>query len=239
MRAIRTQFQFDQLDYDAAQLESMRRGGEELLDATLALQVRKHTVLSKLAPKSGVFTLWEHYPTNDVTDSSSACQYYYHSHRTSEHEHGHFHLFGLLQADGSPRAGNTPWSQAEAPTHLIAISMSPQGFPIKVFCPNLWVTKGYWFAAREILDRLDQFVIRGGSRWSANNRWISGFVKLFRPQIEKALYARDMHAQELRRGRHWRTFWSDETIEVINYVTIDLHQQITALEKTATLRALT
>jgi hypothetical protein len=239
MRAIRTPFHFDQSAYDAAQLETMRLGGAQLLDATLSLQARQQTVLSKLAPKNGVFTLWEHYPGNEVIDSTSACQYYYHSHRTSALEHGHFHLFALLHADGSPRADNSPWGQDEAPTHLIAISMSPQGFPIKVFCPNLWVTQGYWLPAQAILDRLDQFVINGVPRWSTHNRWIAGFVKLFRPQIAKALHARDMRVRVLRQGRHWRTFWADEAIEVINYVPIDLHRHILALENAAEVRKIT
>lgn len=229
MRAIRTPFKFEQLDLDASQIARMQLGGEMLLDATLALQARQQTVLSPLLPKSGVFKLWDHYPESEVVDSKHASQYYYHAHRTSAREHGHFHLFGLLDAQGLPREKDASWHDDEAPSHLIAISMSPQGYPIKVFCTNQWVTKGYWQPADVILNRLDQFVVRGPARWSQISAWLTGFVMLFRPQIEAALRARDVHAHELRQKRRWCTFWADESIEVINYIPIELHQQIACL----------
>jgi hypothetical protein len=230
MRAIRTPFHFNPRDYGATQLATMQQGGDKLLTATLALQARQHNVLSKLLPQSGIFTLWDHYPEAEVIDSTNASQYYYHAHRTSTREHGHFHLFGLLDADGSRRSPSAVWQGDEAPSHLIAIGMSPQGLPTRVFCPNQWVTKGHWLPAQVILNQLDQFVVRGPARWSHISHWLTGFVMLFKPQITAALLARDMHAQKLRQRRHWRTFWADDTIEVINYIPIDLHQQIALLE---------
>lgn len=230
MRAIRTPFRFKPQDYDATQLARMQLGGDKLLTATLALQARQHNVLSKLLPKAGNFTLWDHYPEAEVIDSTHASQYYYHSHRTSAREHGHFHLFGLLEADGTQRDPSAVWQANEAPSHLIAIGMNPQGLPTRVFCPNQWVTKGHWLPAQVILNQLDQFVVRGPARWSRISQWLTGFVMLFRPQIEAALLARDVHAQQLRQKRQWRRFWADESIEIINYIPIDLHQQIAWLE---------
>jgi hypothetical protein len=230
MRAIRTPFHFKLQDYDATQLARMQQGGDKLLTATLALQARQHNVLSRLLPKNGVFTLWDHYPEAEVIDSTNATQYYYHAHRTSTREHGHFHLFGLLDADGSQRSPSAVWQDNEAPSHLIAIGMSPQGLPTRVFCTNQWVTKGHWLPAEVILNQLDQFIVRGPARWSHISHWLTGFVMLFRPQIAAALLARDVHAQKLRQRRHWRTFLADEAIEVINYIPINLHQQIAWLD---------
>jgi hypothetical protein len=230
MRPIRTPFRFDSTSYDQERLASMQQGGEMLLDAILALQKRQHTVLSRLAPKGGQFSLWDHYPPAEVTDTVSACQYYYHSHRTTPKEHGHFHLFRLLHADGALRVPGEKWGDDEAPSHLIAISMSPQGLPIKVFCTNQWVTQGYWMPAKQILAHLDAFVLRAEPRWAVVSRWLAGFVQLFRPQIEAALLARDAAVKELRGRRRWNTFWADEAIEVINYVPIDLHRQIALLD---------
>lgn len=229
-RALRTPFRLQNTALDDAQLTRIRQGGDQMLDAILALQKKQQTVLGTLMPKSGVFTLWDHYPAGEVTDVKSACQYYYHSHRTSAREHGHFHLFGLLNADGSPRQPGATWDDDEAPSHLIAISMSPQGMPIKVFCPNQWVTKGYWLTADQILVQLDHYAVHAQPRWSQVGRWLAGFVQLFRPQIEAALKARDAQVKVLRRGRQWRTFWADESIEVINYIEIDLHRQISKLD---------
>jgi hypothetical protein len=230
MRAIRTPFKFNHKDFDARQLARMHVGADKLLNATLALQARQHTVLSPLLPKTGGFKLWDHYPQDEVTDSKHASQYYYHAHRTSKLEHGHFHLFSLTHANGQVRAKTDVWREDEAPSHLIAISMSPEGFPIKVFCPNQWVTKGYWQPADTVLSQLDRFVVSGPARWSQISRWLTGFVMLFRPQIAAALYARDVRVQLLRQRRQWRTFWADESIDVINYIPINLHQQIAWLD---------
>lgn len=230
VRAICTRFRLETAELDDARLARVRAGGDQLLDAMLTLQKKQHTVLSYFRPKNGVFTLWDHYPAGEVSDLSTACQYYYHAHRTSKHEHGHFHLFGLLNADGSTRTPGSGWEESEAPSHLIAISMSPQGMPIKVFCPNQWVTKGYWLAADQILAQLENFVVSAQPRWSVVGRWLAGFVQLFWPQIESALRARDEHVKNLRGGRYWRTLWADESIEVINYIPIDLHQQVGKLE---------
>ena len=230
-RPSRTPFNLRSTPLDDEQLARIQRGGDQLLDAILALQKKQHSVLSYLLPQRRAFTLWDHYPAGEVTDTATACQYYYHAHRTSAKEHGHFHLFGLLNADGSPRAPGSKWAEDEAPSHLIAISMSPQGMPIKVFCPNQWVTKGYWLPADQILAQLDQFSVRAQPRWSVVGRWLAGFVQLFRPQIECALRQRDLQVKQLRGGRQWRTFWADETIEVVNYLPVNLHQQIAALER--------
>lgn len=229
-RSVRTPFNLRHAPLNVAQLERIRAGGDQMLDAVLALQKKQQTVLTALIPKSGAFTLWERYPAGEVSDAKTACQYYYHAHRTSAREHGHFHLFGLLNADATPRQQGTPWGEHEAPSHLIAISMNPQGMPIKIFCPNQWVTQGYWLSASQIMAQLDLFSVRAQPRWQLVGNWLAGFIQLFRPQIESALLARDAQLNELRRGRRWRTFWADETIEVINYMPIDLHKQIGILE---------
>ena len=232
IRAVRTPFRIQNAQLDEAPLIRIRQGGDQMLDAVLALQKKQQTVLSCLMPKGGIFTLWDHYPAGEVSDASTACQYYYHAHRISPREHGHFHLFGLLNADGTPRPAGAAWGDDEAPSHLIAISMSPQGMPIKVFCPNQWVTKGYWLTADQILAQLEHFAVRAPQpRWSVVGRWLAGFVQLFMPQIEAALRARDAQVKTLRHGRLWRTFWADESIEVINYIPIDLHQQIEKLDR--------
>jgi hypothetical protein len=231
MRPIRTPFRFDRSAYEPQRLARMQAGGEMMLDAILALQKRNHTVLSRIAPKDRQFLMWDHYPPNEVTDTDAACQYYYHSHRITKREHGHFHLFRLLHADGTLREPGSPWGDDESPTHLIAIGMNHQGLPIKVFCPNQWVTKGYWLPAKTVLAQLDQFVLRAEPRWAVVSRWLAGFIQLFWPQIEAALLARDVCANEMRAGRKWKKFWVDADIDVINYIPIDLQKQILKLEK--------
>jgi hypothetical protein len=221
-----TPFRLNLATLSAERLLRMQQGGEMMLDAILALQKRGHSVLSRVGPRNGQFNLWDHYPPNEVSDSRHASQYYYHSHRTSKTEHGHFHLFALLCADGSLREPDMAWQDDEAPSHLIALALNPQGLPIKLFCTNQWVTKGYWFPADQVLARLDQFTLQSSRHWALVSRWLMGFVQLFWPQIEAVLHARDVRVAQLRGAREWLDFAADESIEVINTVKLDLHRQI-------------
>ena len=237
--ALSTPFRLNLASLSAERLTRMQQGGEMLLDAMLVLQKRGHSVLSRIGPRHGQFDLWQHYPPDEVADSVNGYQYYYHSHRTSKSEHGHFHLFALLTADGSLRQPGSPWPDDEAPSHLIALAMNPQGLPVKLFCTNQWVTKGYWLTPDQVLARLDQFTLAEPRYWSLVSRWLIGFVQLFWPQIEALVHAREVRVAQLRgengahgaRGeRAWDDFACDESIEVINYLKVDLHRQIGTID---------
>ncbi len=217
MRPIRTPFRFNPARYDALRLQKMQQGAELMHRAQLALQQRGHTVLSKVGPKDGEFSLWDPYPANKVIDSAQRYQYYYHSHRHTPREHGHFHLYSLLPADDKPSS------------HLLAIGISPQGMPTGIFSTNLWVSDGYWLPAAEILARLDDFAIVNARPWAQVSRWLTGLVQLFWPQIETLLFARDAQAQ-VWSGGDWASFWQDQSVEVINYLPLDVHQQTRLLD---------
>lgn len=228
MRAIRTPFRFKAGHYDTSRQQKMQQGAAMMLDAQRALGKRGHTVLSKVGPKDGKFSLWDHYPADKIIDSARRYQYYYHSHRSSPKEHGHFHLFSNLQADGTICTADTSGEQAVS--HLLAIGMSPQGLPNGIFSTNLWVTGGYWLPAGEVMTRLNGFTLENARHWVQVTRWLTGFVQLFWPQIEALLQARDRQAEEWRGGREWPAFWEDQSIEVLNYIPVDFHKQIGLLE---------
>jgi hypothetical protein len=94
------------------------------------------------------FIEWDHYPPDDVRDPERHAQYYFHAHPASnkrESDYGHFHTF--LRANGMPEGvapapvpANTAKEFPEEPIcHLIAISMTREGLPDRLFTTNRWV----------------------------------------------------------------------------------------------------
>ena len=136
---------------DRAQLEAMRAAGAEVLECRRVLLKGGLNVVGEMLRGQGEFVEYDHYPADDVFDAETHAQYYYHAHRGSEGEHGHFHTF--LRAAGMPpdvapadNPGEEPWPTGdEALSHLIAISMDAYGEPIGLFTVNRWVTGDTWY----------------------------------------------------------------------------------------------
>ena len=59
-RPSRTPFNLRSAPLDDEQLARIQHGGDQLLDAILALQKKQHSVLSYLLPQKRAFTLWDH-----------------------------------------------------------------------------------------------------------------------------------------------------------------------------------
>ncbi|MFO7581149.1 DUF6969 family protein [Guyparkeria sp.] len=128
------------------------------------------------------FGYWEHFPADDAHDPRSGARFYYHAHDPSEwsrQEHGHFHLF-------------LPSENEAGFSHVVAISMSPEGLPQRLFTTNEWVTGERLAPAAELLDRLPEgFEInRARPSWLVG-RWLTALVALVMPQVESLLRARD------------------------------------------------
>jgi hypothetical protein len=178
-----------------------------------------------------VFTEWDHYPFDDVSDKRRASQYFYHAHPGLQRpftEHGHFHLFVHAHKLGLARTSDR---YRPAPAHLLAISMDAQGLPIGLFTVNRWVTKGPWLKAGQVLDVLDRFAVKSKEGVPEVNGMLSAIVKLYRPQIERLLEARDQALALHGAGRDRRRVFADPQIEVLSFHAIDLVADIEALEQ--------
>ena len=80
----------------AAKLEA----GTEVRSSMRALERVGLNLVGEVLKDQGAFIELEHYPKDDVFDDESHSQYYYHTHRSDTHEHGHFHTF--IRAGGMP-----------------------------------------------------------------------------------------------------------------------------------------
>lgn len=178
---------------------------------------------------------FEHYPANDVVDQRRGCQFYYHSHRDGDREHGHLHLFWHATASGKRRylrSGQARWART-APTHLFAISLDARGLPVAIFTVNQWVTDGHWFDAATTMSFVERFTVGNVARHERSCRWLTGFVRLYRPLISVLLAQRDRRLA--RRAKPLQAL-GDRRLEVLSSLPIDWPADLDVLEKEAARR---
>ena len=163
--------------------------GIKTVDCMRVLSKSGHSLVSEVLRNNGDFTQWEHYPPDDVHDPDSHSQYYFHAHAPEEtinHDFGHFHTFimprGIPEHLRPPQLNGKEYS-SDGSCHLIAISMSPEGMPERLFTTNRWVTGETWYAASDVIGLLDRFDMDVAHPSWPLNQWLSAMVVLFRPQI--------------------------------------------------------
>ena len=217
-------------------LEKMAAAGAEVQECYRVLEKAAANVVGEVIAHYGTFYEWDHYPDGDVFDHDSHSQYYYHSHRPEEGEHGHFHLF--MRCEGVPsRMRPTPFDGTdEWPTggdricHLIALAMEPKGYPTHLFTTNRWVTGEIWYGAEDVTELLDNFEIDHTYPSWATNRWITAMVALYQPQIAQLLLERDQVIRNWA-DSHDGDVLEDRDLEVTSKISLDIKHQIKQINK--------
>ena len=180
---------------------------------------------------------YEHYPPNDIVDRRRGSQFYYHAHRDGDLEHGHLHLFWHATASGRRRRlreGQAAWART-APSHLLAVSLDASGLPVGLFTVNRWVTDGHWFDADTTLSFVDRFSLQLDGEHATSARWITAFVRFYRPCIAALLAQRD---QRLARRRDRSQALDDHRLEVLSLLRLDWAADLDAIEAEAARRGL-
>lgn len=178
---------------------------------------------------------FEHYPPDDVVDRRSGSQFYYHAHRDGDHEHGHLHLFWHATSTGLRRylrSDRARWVRT-APTHLLAISLDARGLPTALFTVNRWVTDGHWFDADTTMSFVERFALGEVEGHETSCRWLTGFVRLYRPAIEKLLAQRD---DRLARRPDPVRALEERRLEVLSHTPIDWAADLDMLDAEAARR---
>lgn len=223
---------------DRERLRDMAEAGQTVVNVHRVLAKTGDNVVGELLRGQGTFYEWDHYPKGDVYDSHSHAQYYYHAHAVDqrfEGEHGHFHTF--LRPKGMPEgvapaevAGyKPPKDPNNALSHLIAISMDRHGAPFRLFTVNRWVTGEVWYAGEDVIRMLDHFVIDHARPSWPVNCWISGMVRLFRPQIEELIRKRDETVADWQAKHPDTQVHDDRKLEVTSFVDISIDEQVKAV----------
>jgi hypothetical protein len=218
-------------------LLNMQRAGREVVECQRVLSKAELNLVGECIKHHGRFYEFDHYPPGDVYDDETHAQYYYHAHRGTLGEHGHFHNF--LRAKGIPEGisalpyeGEEPWPEGgDVLSHLVAISMDQNGFPIDLFITNRWVTGENWYYADDVIAMLDRFVIDHADPSRPVNRWISAMIVLFRSQIERLLHQRDEVLDQHRQKPPQVDVFEDRELELMSEVRLNIDKQITAIER--------
>jgi len=216
------------------QLQAMQKAGEDIGNCYRLLQKNEDygNVVREVLRDQGTFTEYDHYPGGDVHDADTHSQYFYHAHRGLPGENGHFHTF--LRAQGMPeQVAPAPYSgTADVPSgddalsHIIAISMDPRGYPIGLFSTNRWVTGETFYCADDVVAMLDNFEMDLlYPSWPANI-WVTSTIRLFRPQIEWLLQARDATINEWAKSHPDNDVYEDRDLEVTSQLHINVDEQL-------------
>lgn len=211
-----------------AQLADDLRDAQQSVTAFAAATAQSGSLLQSWIAGQDVLE-FDHYPADDLIDLRTGSQFYYHSHRDGDQEHGHLHLFWHATATGRRRymrPGKPRWTRT-APTHLFAISLDARGLPVGLFTVNQWVTDGHWFDADTTMACIDRFALQGIKGHEHSCRWLTGFVRLYRPLIKDLLVKRD---QRLARRSNLAQALQDRRLEVLSLAPIDWIADMDALQ---------
>lgn len=182
------------------------------------------------------FIEWSHYPADDVYDPDTHAQYYFHAHPPGDRQwadYGHFHTF--LRSKGMPPGVQPAPALIDPPAtdgdsdpicHLIAISMTREGLPERLFTTNRWVTGETWYRAADIVTMLDRFVVDLSRPSWPLNRWLTAMLVLFRPQIEQLLLERDRQIERWKLQHPEVDVFEDRDLEITSSVAISIEDQI-------------
>ncbi len=217
-----------------AQLERMAEAAAEVVNCIRVLEKGASNLVAEVLGDRE-FIEFEHYPQDDVYDPETHAQYYFHAHpqtRGEWNDYGHFHTFlrskDMRQEIRPAALARTPSNEGDNDStfHLIAISMSREGRPVRLFTTNRWVTAETWCAAPDVIAMLDRFVVDLATPSWPLNRWISAMVILYRDDIERMILERDAKIAQWRAAHPDRNVFEDRALEVTSAVAIDLDARL-------------
>lgn len=226
----------------AEDLERMEQASLRILECYRVLRKSGSNVVAELLRDSEDFRQWDHLPEDDVIDHESGSQYFYHAHapedRTADwsYEHGHFHTF--LRRTGLPEdaapitfpGDGPPESTSQANCHLITVSMNAAGYPVRLFTVNRWVTGDTWYSADDVCRFVSRFEVdQARPSWPVNI-WITGMLRLFRPQIERLLLDRDAAIASWREAHPGENPYEARDHEILSWMDISVEQQVAMLD---------
>ena len=164
------------------------RAAQEIAFCEAVLAKSGDNVLRETLRETPNVEAWSHYPRGDVFDPASGAQWYYHCHipPADETEHGHFHCF--VRPDG-----------AKGPVHhLIAIGVDPFGRLHRLFTVNQWVVGDAWLAAAPTIALLPRFDVQMAHPSYLVNRWLTGVIRRYEPEIAVLIRERDANLEAHR-----------------------------------------
>lgn len=222
-------------------LQYMAEAAETVIDCHRVLAKTGDSIVGELLKTREHYVKWQHYPKGDIYDKEFHCQAYYHSHgeEKREGENGHFHCF--LDKDArpenltpifrpGPKSAGKKKGKKETLTHLVGISINETSIPHRLFTVNRWVTDEVLYSAQDMIAMIDLFEIDIAQPSWPVNQWLTGMVRLFRPQIEQILIERDeTYAAYAETHPEVENIYNDRDLEITSQIEISVDDQVQAI----------
>jgi hypothetical protein len=104
---------------------------------------------------------------------------------------------------------------------------------VALFTVNRWVTDGHWFDAQTTMSFVDRFALQLAGGDAASCRWVTSFVRFYRPRIRVLLEQRD---RRLARRSNLEQALSDHRLEVLSMHRLNWADDLDAIENEAARR---
>ena len=117
-------------------------------------------------------------------------------------------------------------------SHLVSLSIAPNGLPLRLFTVNHWVTDDYIFAAEAMRAKLNSFSLANANGPPRVNIWLESMVTLFRPQVIGLLEARDAAWAQHIAAHPGEDAYAARDLEVMSSCAIDIDAQIARVDAT-------
>ncbi len=194
-------------------------------------------LMLRVVPEAGA-TFWTHYPVKDARDKFCKSRWYYHAHAAGHRdtgEHGHFHLFlhrSQLPDGLEPKVWPPQGEKARAHvTHLVCLSIDPDGVPRSWFTVNRFVTNEFLYPADVMIEHLPDFNVDHTQEDDLVNRFVTAMVALYRDEIAELLRMRDArHAELVAEHGSEAAYERVSGVEVLSSMPIDLDAKLGSLE---------
>lgn len=174
----------------------------ELRDLLEALE-RKGTSVIDLVRDGQALQPWRLYPgESGIFDGRTRYQFYYHSHG-SDHEAGHFHTVRLF---------------GDHTVHLVAISMTPDGWPQALFTLNLWAIGDAYASAEHLRRYVSRFHLAEQVGPPPLIRFVNLIFRAFGPEIERLQNEKIAVLAGHRAERPEGNVFEDRSLEVLSRV---------------------
>lgn len=161
---------------------------------------------------------WRLYPgESGIFDRSTRYQFYFHSHST-DHEAGHFHAVRLF---------------LDRTAHLVAISMTPRGWPQALFTLNLWAIGDAYESAANLQRYTRHFGIGEHCGPPPLVRFVNLIFATFGPDIERLQEEKIETLARQSVARPGLDVFEDRSLEVLSRVEIDVRARAATLAAAA------
>jgi len=224
-------------DLTEDQLRGMAKAADEVDECVTSARKNGRNMVHEITDGGKGIRTKTNYPSKGVTDFDRGSHFYFHIHRDSTKEYGHFHTFSYpLEFNKSKIKKQRKLSASKSirekkHAHLVAISVDKYAAPVNLFTTNRWVTKEVLYPEERVVELLDQFSFGEESTVTNLQRWTSALLILFRPQIIWLISQRDAKLEAWAEEHPESDVTEDKALEILVDIDVSWKEQQIAVNQ--------